>query len=89
MRQLYIITANMSFEFRFVFKVMPRRLGENGIRSFMFRSSSQRRRESDAGIFLHKSRSIPTQPKMGSLASCFAPQAEGVETKEGLECEAE
>jgi hypothetical protein len=34
-------------------------------------------------------RSIPTQPKMGSRTSCFAPRAEGVETKLALECEVE
>jgi hypothetical protein len=33
--------------------------------------------------------SSQNEEKMGSLASCFAPQAEGEETKGAFECEAE
>jgi hypothetical protein len=66
-RKREILKMIITYSFRFAFEMLPRRQGENGILSILFCSSSLKRRESDAGIQLRMSRSIPTQPTKEAL----------------------
>ena len=56
---------------------------------FAFKMIPRRQGGGDAGVHFTYSEELTTKPKMGFLDACFAPQAEGEETKGALECKTE